>query len=78
MAREAIREVPTTAELARKHDVQPTMVSDWKRTAIGNMAPAFGGQSAAEPRIAPSVPAVVATNHVPRSASRPELFSGLL
>ena len=48
VALEAIREELTTAELAKKYDIHPTMISGWKRTAIGNMAAAFGGGSSAE------------------------------
>jgi len=51
VALEAIREELTAAELARKHDIHPTMISDGKRTAIENMATAFGGASSAEPQI---------------------------
>ena len=49
-ALEAIREELSTAERARKHDIHPTMISGWKRTAIENMAAAFGGASSAEPQ----------------------------
>ncbi|WP_416349380.1 transposase [Pararhodobacter sp.] len=51
VALEAIREELTTAELAKKYDIHPTMVSGWKRTAIENMAQAFNGQTTAEPTI---------------------------
>ncbi|MFG6569951.1 IS3 family transposase [Sulfitobacter sp. 1A13679] len=51
VALEAIREELTTAELAKKYDIHPTMISGWKRTAIKNMAQAFSGQSTAEPTI---------------------------
>lgn len=51
VALEAIREELTTVELAEKCDIHPTMISGWKRTAIKNMAQAFGGQSTAEPTI---------------------------
>ena len=47
----AIREELTTAELARKYDIHPTMISGWKRTAIENMAAAFGAASPSEPQI---------------------------
>jgi len=33
---EAIREELTPAELAKKYDFHPTMISGWKRTAIEN------------------------------------------
>jgi len=51
VALEAIREELTTAELAKKYDIHPTMISGWKRTATLNMAAAFGGTSSAEPEI---------------------------
>lgn len=51
VALEAIREELTTAELAKKYGVHPTMISGWKRTAIENMASAFGGATSAEPVI---------------------------
>lgn len=51
VALEAIREELTTAELAKKYDIHPTMISGWKRTAIENMAQAFNGQTTAEPTI---------------------------
>ena len=46
---EAIREELTLAELAKKYDIHPTMISGWKRAAIENMASAFGGRATAEP-----------------------------
>jgi transposase len=51
VALEAIREELTTAELAKKYDIYPTMISGWKRTAIENMAQAFSGQATAAPTI---------------------------
>ena len=51
VAVEAIPEEPTTAELARKYDIHPTMITGWKRTATLNMASAFDGKNAAEPAI---------------------------
>ena len=51
VALEAIREELTTAELAKKYDIHPTMISGWKRTAIENMAAAFGRTSSAESQI---------------------------
>ena len=51
VALEAIREELTTAELAKKYDIHPTMNSGWKRTAIENMAQAFSGQMTLEPLI---------------------------
>ena len=54
VALEAIREEMTAAELAKKYDIHPTMISGWKRTAIENMAAAFGGASPAAPQISAS------------------------
>lgn len=51
VALEAIREELTTAELAKKYDIHPTMITGWKRTAILNMTSAFDGKNAAEPTI---------------------------
>jgi transposase len=51
VALEAIREELTLAELAKKYEVHPTMISGWKKTAIENMASAFGGRSSSEPSI---------------------------
>ena len=51
VALEAIREDLTTAELAKKYDIHPTMITGWKRTAIENMASVFDGNNAAEPAI---------------------------
>lgn len=51
VALEAIREELTTAELAKKYDIHPTMISGWKKAAIENMASAFNGKLSAEPPI---------------------------
>ena len=51
VALEALREDLTTAELAKKYDIHLTMITGWKRTAIENMASAFGGKDTAEPTI---------------------------
>lgn len=51
VALEAIREELTTAELAKKYDIHPTMISGWNRAAIENMALAFITKAAAEPTI---------------------------
>lgn len=51
VALEAIREEFTTAELAKKYGVHPTMISGWKRTVIKNMASAFGSAASTEPVI---------------------------
>ena len=45
VALEAIREDLTTAELAKKYDIHPTMITGWKRTATLNMASAFDPKS---------------------------------
>lgn len=45
VALEAIRGELTLAELAAKHGVHPTMISNWKQQAIENMAEAFSGKS---------------------------------
>lgn len=51
VAHEAIREDLTTAELAKKYGGHPTMISGWKKTAMSNMASAFGGKTQEEPPI---------------------------
>jgi transposase len=51
VALEAIREELTMAELAKKYEVHPTMISGWKKAAIENMASAFGSKSPKEPAI---------------------------
>ena len=51
VALEAIREELTTAELAKKYDIHPTMIGGWKKTAIANMASAFGAKTEDEPPI---------------------------
>ena len=43
VALEAIREELTTAELTKKYNIHPTMISGWKQTAIENMAQALSG-----------------------------------
>ena len=48
VALEAIREELTTAELAKKYAVHPTMINGWKRQAIANMATGFGTKPAGE------------------------------
>ncbi len=49
VALEAIREEMTTAELAKKYDIHPTMITGWKKAAIENMAAAFDGKVTAAP-----------------------------
>lgn len=51
VALEAIREALTTAELARKHDIHPTMIGGWTKAAIETMASAFDGKMPAAPPI---------------------------
>ena len=51
VALEAIREELTTAELAKKYGIHPTMISGWKKTAIANMALAFVAKTEDEPPI---------------------------
>lgn len=49
VAVEAIRGVKTTAELASEHQVHPTLISQWKRQALENLASLFeGGSTRAE------------------------------
>lgn len=45
VALEAIRGEQTLAELAAKHGVHPTMISNWKQQAIENMAETFASKS---------------------------------
>ncbi len=47
----AIREELTTAELAKKYGIHPTMITGWKKAAIENMAAAFDGKMPAQPLI---------------------------
>lgn len=51
VALEAIREELTTAEMARRYDIHPTMITGLKRTATLNMASAFRDRNATEPTI---------------------------
>ena len=52
VAVEAIRGVKTTAELASEHQVHPTLISQWKRQALENLASLFeGGSTRAEPDV---------------------------
>ena len=50
VALEALRGELTTAQLAAKHGIHQTMVSDWKRQAMEGLAAVFSGKSAAEER----------------------------
>ena len=73
VALEAIREELTTAELAKKYGVHPTMISGWKKTAIENMASAFGGAASAEPAIPGDALVRLASDGPPHAASRPQM-----
>ena len=42
-----------SSELAKKYGVHPTMISGWQKTAIKNMAQAFGGTAEEAPPISP-------------------------
>jgi putative transposase len=57
VAVEAIRGVKTTAELASEQQVHPTLISQWKRQALENLASLF---EAAGTRVEPDVEAVTA------------------
>jgi transposase-like protein len=57
VAVEAIRGVKTTAELASEHQVHPTLISQWKRQALENLASLFEGGST---HVEPDVEAVTA------------------
>lgn len=65
VALEAIREELTTAELAKKYDIHPTMISGWKRTTTLNTASVFGGASSSARRF----PSRRSRNCMRRSAS---------
>ena len=45
VALEALREEMTLAELAKKHDVHPNMISNWKKQIIENSQGIFSGKS---------------------------------
>lgn len=51
VALEAIREELTTAELAKKYGVHPTMINGWKKAAIENMAAAFAQKAEETPTV---------------------------
>ena len=48
VALEALRGELTTAQLATKHGVHQTMVSDWKRQAMEGLASLFSGKMEAK------------------------------
>jgi len=47
VALEALRGELTTAQLATKHGVHQTMISEWKRQAVDGLAGVFSGKSEA-------------------------------
>ena len=48
VALEALRGELTTAQLATKHGVHQTMISEWKRQAMGGLALVFSGKAEAK------------------------------
>ena len=44
VAIEALREELTLAELAKKHNLHPNMITNWKKQAIQNMQGIFAGK----------------------------------
>ena len=48
VALEALRGDLTTAQLATKHGIHPTMVGEWKRQAMEGMTAVFSGKAAAQ------------------------------
>ena len=48
VALEAVRGELTTAQLAAKHGIHPTMVGDWKRQAMEGLASVFSGKAEAQ------------------------------
>ncbi len=48
MAVKALRRELTTAQLARRHGIHQTMVSDWKRHAMQGMAAVFSRKTAVQ------------------------------
>ncbi len=48
VALEALRGELTTAQLATKHGVHQTMVSEWKRQAVDGLSGVFSDKSAAQ------------------------------
>lgn len=45
VALEALKEEMTLAELAKKHDIHPNMISNWKKQLIENAQGIFSGKS---------------------------------
>jgi transposase len=50
VALEAIREQQTLAEIARKYDINPVLVTKWKKQALENMGSLFIDQRKKEAR----------------------------
>ena len=48
VALEALRGDLTTAQLATKHGIHPTMVGDWKRQALEGLTAVFADRSVAQ------------------------------
>jgi len=48
VALEALRGEPGTAQLAARHSIHQTMVSEWKRQAMEGLASVFAGRSAVQ------------------------------
>jgi transposase len=48
VALEALRGELTTAQLATKHGVHQTMISEWKRQAVEGLASVFSGKADAK------------------------------
>jgi transposase len=48
VALEALRGELTTAQLATKHGVHQTMISEWKRQAVAGLASVFSGRTEAK------------------------------
>ena len=48
VALEALRGELTTAQLAAKHGVHQTMISEWKRQAVDGLAAGFAGKTEAK------------------------------
>jgi transposase len=48
VALEALRGDLTTAQLAAKHGVHQTMISEWKRQAVAGLASVFSGKADAQ------------------------------